>query len=166
MIKFSTEECKLIINLAKSYSKKHSSTLFNNESIDYFYYCIIREDKSQWIFDRIKEYLNSNYPDNIANLMPEIYVHQYPLGCKFSLHRDDVKYPDQVLNVGTALNDDYSGGEFVLHKPFLILDKIPGSIYNMKASRPHEVYEITEGERWSMIIFFTREQLGISKSLV
>jgi len=156
---FTKIECREIKRLSSEYKEYHSTKLFSNEDINYFYRCITREGKSQWIFDRIHHFLSSSYPDNKAHLMPEIYIHRYPSGCEFSRHRDDKNYPDQVLNVGCLLDSNFSGGDFVLHKPFLILPKEEGILYKLEASREHEVHKITEGERWSLILFFTMKDL-------
>lgn len=156
---FTREECTNIIEHCLSVEEKHSSTLFNNSDIDYFYIVLKRNDNTQWIFNRIQSFLLDEYPDNKADKMPEVYIHRYPKGSEFARHRDDIKYPDQVLNVGCLLSDKFSGGEFVLHKPFTILPKRIGELYCIKANREHEVYRINSGERWSLILFFTMKDL-------
>lgn len=157
---FTLEECKSIKTLSKEIGETHSKTLFAEGSIDYYYMVLERGEKTQWIFDRIKEYLNPRYPDNSADKMPCIFVHRYPAGCAFSRHRDDIKYPDQILNVGCLLDDRFSGGDFLQYEPDNIIEKEVGKLYSMKASRPHEVTKITEGVRWSFILFFTKKQLS------
>ena len=160
--RLSPRECMDIVDLGTKTSKTHSSTLFEAEDINYFYIVIKREEKSQWIFDRFKSYTNSLYPDNSANLMTEVYLHIYPKGCKFLRHRDDAKYPDQVLNVGVTLSTDYKGGEFIAYgenKPDRKLGTVAGEFYHMDASTEHEVLEVTEGVRVSLIQFFTFNDL-------
>jgi len=159
---FSPEECTDIINLGKNTDKTHSSTLFEAEDINYFYVVIKRDEQSQWIFDKFKGYINSLYPDNTAHLMPEVYLHFYPKGCKFLRHRDDAKYPDQVLNVGVTLSNDYSGGEFLAYghdQQVRMLGSEPGEFYHMDASTEHEVLEVIEGTRVSLIQFYTFKEL-------
>lgn len=157
---FTPEECKSIITLSRELGESHSKTIFAEGSIDYYYTVLERSNKTQWIFNRIKEYLNQDYPHNISDKMPCLYVHRFPTGCAFSKHRDDIKYPDQVLNVGCLLEDNFTGGEFVQYSPSGKIPKKVGKIYSMKASRPHEITKITEGERWSFILFYTNKELN------
>jgi len=164
MIKFSQEECTEIINLSKVLEENHSSVIFNSKEVDYFYYTIVRNESSQWIFDRMKSYLSKYYPNNIFDKHPQIYMHRYPAGCRFVKHNDSTSYPDQLVNIGACLNDSYIGGEFIFYSPDEILPKVAGTIYHMDSHREHEVLEIKEGERWSMIAFLKKDDLKIVSS--
>jgi hypothetical protein len=156
---FSPDECQRIIGYTHANSLTHSSNLFSNSGIDYNYFVIKRDELSQWIFDKFKDYVDLLYPDNTANLMNEVYLHKYTEGCKFSRHRDDIKYPDQVLNVGVTLNSSYKGGKFIAYDKNRELGTNLGEFYHMTADTEHEILEITNGIRYSLIQFFTYKEL-------
>lgn len=164
MISFSKEECEKIINLSKIYEPKHSSTLFMRTDFNYFYHVVTRNDSTQWIFDMLTEFLKTEYPDNKICEMPEIYLHRYLVGNEFAKHNDSTTHPDQILNIGVCLNDDYEGGEFIAYTPFEVLPKVVGAIYTMKSDREHEVKKILSGERWSLILFLNKHHLQIANS--
>lgn len=164
MVRFSKYECQKIIELSSTYLPTHSKELFTREDFDYFYHLLIREEQTQWIFDRICNYLEKEYPGNTSNKMPCIFLHKYLVGSKFARHNDSTTHPDQILNIGVALNDEYNGGEFVLYEPVEVVPKDVGRIYTIKSSRDHEVLEITAGERWSLILFLNAKELNIKSS--
>ena len=161
MIKFSEKECKDIIDLSNSLEENHSSIIFKNQKeVNYYFYTIVRNDSSQWIFDRFKSYLDEFYPNNKVNEYPQLYLHRYPAGCRFEKHNDSTSYPDQLVNIGACLNDSYTGGEFIFYSPDEVLPKVAGTIYHMDSYREHEVLEILEGERWSLIGFLKQKDIG------
>lgn len=163
VIKFTASECKSIISLSKVLEENHSSTIFkgSRKVFDYFYYTIVRNISTQWIFDRFKLYLEEFYPNNTLGEHPQLYLHRYPAGCKFERHNDSTTHPNQLVNIGACLNNTYTGGEFIFYSPDEILPKVPGTIYHMDSNRDHEVLEIIEGERWSLITFLSSKDLSI-----
>lgn len=148
--------------------ENHSSVIFKNQNkvFNYYYYTIIRNEYSQWIFDRLSKYLFEFYPKHTVYNYPQIYLHRYPVGCKFDRHNDSTTHPDQLVNIGVCLNSNYEGGDFIFYSPNEILPKVEGTIYHMNSNRDHEVTEITSGERWSLITFLKENDLGISKKSV
>jgi predicted 2-oxoglutarate/Fe(II)-dependent dioxygenase YbiX len=88
----------------------------------------------------------------------QCHIHNYVKGEKFSKHADTT-YPTQIYNIGVCLNDDYEAGEFVLYNPYLVLPKKQGEIYTFESTRYHEVKEILNGERWSIICFLHKENV-------
>ena len=163
---FTTKECQEIINLSSIYTPLHSSTIFKTKNFNYYYHIVIREETTQWIFDRIKNFLETLYPSNLADQMPCIFLHKYLAGNKFSRHNDATTKPDQILNIGVALNKDYQGGDFLLYNygdlPDEVVPRDIGKIYTIDSKRDHEVLEITEGERWSLILFLNARELNIT----
>lgn len=166
MIKFTEEECKSIIKYSEYLEENHSSVIFSNKkkTFDYFYYTLIRNESTQWIFDRFKLYLEEFFESNTLDKHPQLYLHRYPAGCKFERHNDSTTHPDQLINIGACLNSEYVGGDFIFYNPDEVLPKIPGTIYHMDSKRDHEVLEITEGERWSLITFLKQKDLGIKST--
>ena len=163
-ISFSIQECNEIINLSNTFKPKHSSTLFKREDFNYYYHVVYRDKNTQWIFDRLTEFLSNEYPKNKINEMSEIYLHRYLVGNEFAKHNDSTTHPNQILNIGVCLNENYEGGEFMVYDPFQILPKKTGTIYTMKSDREHEVKKILGGERWSLILFLDKHNLQIANS--
>ena len=168
LVRFTGEECLDIIKFSSFCEENHSSVIFKNQTkiFDYFFYTIIRNKNSQWIFDRLASYLHSFYPNNSFNQHPQLYLHRYPVGCKFDRHNDSTTHPDQLVNIGVCLNSDYDGGDFIFYTPDEILPKVEDTIYHMDSNRDHEVTEIVNGERWSLITFLKEKDLGISKKSI
>jgi hypothetical protein len=169
-ILFSKEECDYIINLSKEldevkpYGYKDN---VNNENlkISYSVWTLDRDDKTQWIFDKIYTYFENETSLKIKKELDKIYIHKYTKGQRFAKH-NDTHYKTQIHNIGVCLNDNYNGGEFVLYNPEFILPKKQGSIYTFLSARMHEVKEILNGERWSIIGFLHIENIEINKILI
>lgn len=161
--KFNKEECEKIINLRFEYEEVlHKDFLgsygsdFNN--VSYRVWNIIREEKTQWIFDRIYKYFTESTGIEIKKELFQCHIHNYVKGEKFLRHADTT-YPTQIYNIGVCLNDNYDGGEFILYEPDLVLPKKQGEIYTFESRREHEVKEILNGERWSIICFLHNENV-------
>jgi hypothetical protein len=167
---FTKEECSTIINLSLELEGSTSDVNSKNvkkhrENISYTYYNIYKNKKVEWIFDRITDYLL--YEQNIEVIKPFdiIHLHKYLAGNKFNRHRD-IYFPNQVLNVGVCLNDNYDGGDFILYNPTQLIPKKAGLIYSFKNTTEHEVKEITKGIRYSLIIFLYKDNLKLKNNLI
>jgi hypothetical protein len=170
MVCFSKEECDKIINLTLEIEGTHRDGNSKNverpsEKISYTYYNIYKDKNVDWIFDRITDYLVLDNDIEIIKPFDIIHLHKYEEGNQFKRHRD-IYYPNQILNVGVCLNDDYVGGDFVLYGPTQIIPKIAGTIYSFKNTREHEVTKIESGIRYSLIIFLYKENMKSSVSLI
>jgi predicted 2-oxoglutarate/Fe(II)-dependent dioxygenase YbiX len=164
-ILFSTEECETIISIAKSIDVTSSKIYFEDNNIKYNTYNINRNDNINWIFERMFEYFTKTTGIEIIKPIDILHVHNYKTGDVFKKHKDNL-YPTQIHNIGVCLNDDYVGGEFVLYEPYEILPKKQGEIYTFPSLRMHEVKEILEGERWSIIAFLHIDNLDLKKTLL
>jgi hypothetical protein len=164
---FTKEECKNIINLSKKLTQINSYGYKNSENlkISYSVWPIDRDDKTQWIFDKIHTYFENETNLKIKKELDRIFIHKYTKGQGFAKHAD-TGYKTQIHNVGVCLNDGYVGGEFVLYNPEIILPKKQGSIYTFPSARMHEVKEILSGERWSVIGFLHIENIELNKALI
>jgi hypothetical protein len=168
-ILFSKEECDYIINLSKEldedkpYSYKDANK--ENLKISYSVWVINRNNKTQWIFDKIHTYFESKTNSKIKKELEKIYMHKYIEGQEFEKHADTL-YKTQIHNVGVCLNNDYDGGEFVLYNPEEQLPKELGNIYTFPSQRMHEVKKIIKGERWSIIGFLHFENIEFNKTLI
>ena len=168
---FSKEECDYIINLSNSLDKINpfgkSDRVSKNKTfkVKYDVWPINRNEKTQWIFDKIQMYFINKTNIKIKKELDKIYIHKYIEGQQFGKHADTY-YKTQIHNVGVCLNDDYDGGEFVLYNPEEPLPKDAGTIYTFPSQRMHEVKEILKGERWSMIGFLHTDNLDFSKKSI
>jgi hypothetical protein len=170
MVCFSKEECDKIINLTLEIEGTHrdvnSKTVERpREKISYTYYNIYRNEPVKWIFDKITEYLLVDQNVEITKPFEVIHLHKYLSGNEFERH-SDIYYPNQTLNVGVCLNDDYEGGDFILYGPKQVIPKKAGTIYSFKNTREHEVTKIKSGIRYSLIIFLYEENIKRCVSLI
>ena len=165
-ILFSKEECDYIINLSKELDedKPYGYKDVNKENlkISYSVWVINRNNKTQWIFDKIHTYFENKTNLKIKKELEKIYIHKYIEGQQFEKHADTL-YKTQIYNVGVCLNNDYDGGEFVLYNPEEQLPKELGNIYTFSSQRIHEVKKIIKGERWSIIGFLHIDNLDFPK---
>ena len=168
-ILFNKEECDCIINLSKEldedkpYGYKDDNK--ENIKISYSVWVINRNNKTQWIFDKIHTYFENKTNLKIKKELEKIYIHKYIEGQQFEKHADTL-YKTQIHNVGVCLNNDYDGGEFVLYNPEEQLPKELGNIYTFPSQRMHEVKKIIKGERWSIIGFLHFENIELNKTLI
>lgn len=170
MINFTKEECLRIINLTQVIEGTTRDVNSKNverprEKISYTYFNIYKNDSVNWIFDKIKDYLILDNGIEVTNPFEVIHLHKYEAGNQFERH-SDIYYPNQVLNVGVCLNDDYVGGDFVLYSPTQIIPKVAGTIYSFKNTREHEVKKIESGVRYSLIIFLNKDNIVNKVSLI
>lgn len=165
-IHFTAQECNSIIELVKNLNRLKSDLYFPNvPSIKYDVWNLSIDKENKWISDRINQYFTETTKIKIKEDIKTIHIHRYGKGDRFHKHTDEY-YPTQLHNVGVCLNENYVGGEFILYEPELILPKKVGTIYTFRSSRPHEVLEIVDGERWSIISFFHVHNLDLKKNLV
>jgi predicted 2-oxoglutarate/Fe(II)-dependent dioxygenase YbiX len=165
-INFTEQECKNIINLRYELEEMKSNKFFpNNKNLSYSVWNVYRNDNTQWIFDKLFLFFEKKIGIKIIKQIDILHIHRYLKGEKFHKHTDEY-FPTQIYNIGVCLNDEYGGGEFILYNPTIELPKKTGSIYTFKSSRQHEVKEITDGERWSMICFLHIENLDLKKQLL
>jgi len=176
---FTKEECKEIIKLSKIYK---STAFFTKdtgitedksanriESITYKMnrYDIMRDEKSEWIFNKLLNWFSTitNIKLNDKNSTKWLVVHKYIIGDKFDLHTDITEGNESIkrrYNVGLQLNDEYEGGDYVLYdvdnNP-IILSKEPGTALTYRSTTPHQIKEVTNGERWSIIMMIHKDEI-------
>ena len=170
MVCFSKEECNKIINLTLEIKGNYRDVNSKNverprEKISYTYYNIYRNESVKWVFDKITEYLLVEQNVEITKPFEVIHLHKYVAGNEFERH-SDIYYPNQKLNVGVCLNDDYEGGDFILYGPKEIIPKKAGTIYSFRNTREHEVTKIESGIRYALIMFLFKENIKEQISLI
>jgi hypothetical protein len=170
MIRFTEQECDDIISLSNTLKEtirdgENADVDRPRKNISYSFYTIERNSETQWIFDRLTDYLEKVDNIKVIKDLDVLHLHKYNEGNEFIKHRD-VYYPDQARNIGICLNDNYEGGDFIVYEPKEILPKQKGSIYSFKNTRLHEVTKITKGVRWAIIGFLLYENLDIKPASI
>jgi hypothetical protein len=115
-----------------------------------------------WFYDKIYTWfisisgvkIDKNIYFNNPNAAHKL--HEYVVGDKFDLHvdkNDDVL--DRIWNLGIQLNSDYEGGDYICYdrngSPIYISKKI-GNVVAYQSDVLHEISEIKNGVRYSMVI--------------
>lgn len=159
-VKFTLEETKDILTFVKTLPVTMSNSLYNPITRSYGFRTLVLGYDTKWIFTRLYDFLFQQEGIEVKKTLEELYVHNYVVGDYFLKHTD---VPTKIWNVGVCLNNDYEGGDFIVHNPRIILPKQPGSIYAFESQREHEVLPITSGERWSIIGFLERGHIGKNK---
>lgn len=168
-MKFTTKECNSIIDYAKGNVLKHITNYADELkylSVDYNYSGFILEKETKWVFERLVNYLTPIFPNVQSHLITTINVHQFPKGGRFVKHIDIEREEDFYYIIGATISENFTGGKLLAYEPDEELASSVGELYGMWATRPHEVTEILSGNRWSMVCFLNRNQLGINKSII
>lgn len=158
-IAFTSQECKDIIELYLNGLNLKGQDLNLRTSRAYSYYTLEANNKTNWIFERLKKFFVEETEIELYGFPTTASIHSYVENEYFSRHSDQ-KYT--LYSVGACLNEDYEGGEFVLYQPDFILPKKEGALYYFDSRRQHEIKKITKGTRWSLISFITAEHLGFT----
>ena len=154
-ILFSKEECESII----SYNDTHITNWimddrkYNSQPINYSL-------ETNWLFDKLKEFVEENTDIKIKKIKETIHFHKFVKGDWFAKHNDIRE--NRLYAVGVLLNDNFEGGDFKLYNPNeIILDKVIGNIYLFDVRIDHEITPILEGERYSLLWFLENEHIKI-----
>lgn len=138
----------------------------HRDRIDYNISIVPRDEKTQWFFNKIHNFLLPMYPKSKVNEMDIFYNFEYHKGMKFTRHIDKRRDCSWHLVVGGTLNSNFKGGRLLTYNPDLELASSPGELYHMPAEQEHEVTEITEGVRYSFVFFISKYWLGIPKTIL
>jgi hypothetical protein len=150
---FSVEECDSIISLNKSNLKEW---LLKDRS--YSSYTINYNKNTEWIFNRLKLFFESETDIKIQKLKEQIHFHKFNKKDWFNKH-NDVR-DNRVYAVGVLLNNNFGGGDFKLYNPTeYTLNKIVGNAYIFDVKIEHEITSILEGERYSLLWFLQNEHI-------
>lgn len=118
-------------------------------------------EETHWFYDRIYDWFI-----NISGIKIDktIYfsspnashkLHEYEIGDKFDLHIDkNVSNIDRIWNLGIQLNSEYQGGDYICYdgeKPIFVSKKV-GNVVAYSSDVLHEINEILDGVRYSMVI--------------
>lgn len=171
------KECNEIISWSSDF--KMTSVLVSpaaapaglkKSKLDYGISKIDRNEKTQWMFDKISEYLKDEYPNNKLKEREYFYLHKFEEGHYFHKHIDRDRQNDWALVVGGILNEDFEGGRLLTYDVDGNLNgelaTKMGEIYTMEVSVLHEVTTITKGVRHSFVFFVEHKDLNVKKLVI
>lgn len=129
----------------------------NNKKYEF----VVLTKSNTTIIDKLCDWFELTSFQKFKNRPTYMFIHSYNIGDYFELHTDDIErgYKNRAYVLGFHINNDYEGGDYILHNPFEIIDKTPGVPYYFKSDRPHQITEITKGYRRSALIFIHFEDL-------
>jgi len=156
-ILFSKEECETILGYGDNNTKNwiKDDRRYNSENICY-------SIKTKWLFDKLKEFTETNSNLKIKKINETIHFHKFIRDDWFDRH-DDVK-ENRIYTVGTLLNKNFEGGEFNLYNPNkYTLGKIIGNTYLFDVRIEHEITPILYGERYSLLWFLQKNHIKPNK---
>lgn len=152
-ILFTPEECLDIVNLFKINPQKW---LFNGRS--YNSLMINYSNETDWIFKKLKSFVEQETKLVIKKLKNEIHFHTFVVGDYFDKHTD--LNNERIYAVGVLLNNDFKGGDFKLYNPDeLKLNKEIGNTYIFDVNILHEITEVLVGTRYSLLWFLGDEHI-------
>lgn len=175
---FTKDECDTIINYKDKYHSflvtpewsvlKDTRTVYHEVQIEkswvkkYNVWDVPINEETFWFYDRIYSWFI-----NVSGVKidKEIYfktegaahkLHEYQVGDKFDLHIDrNEDNLDRIWNLGIQLNSGYVGGDYVCYNQNneeIHISKKIGNVVAYTSDTLHEIKEITDGVRYSMVI--------------
>jgi hypothetical protein len=160
---FTKEECDIIISYKDFFPIKTTTGGYPGyDKVQYTGWHIINGPETKWMFNRLFSEFTKQTGIELIDFPYRFGLHKYVQGEMFTRHNDS-GYQNRIWNIGTNLNDEYTGGDFWLYNPDIILPKTPGEIYTFESTREHEVKMITSGVRWSLIMFIWSEHIKKNK---
>lgn len=188
---FTKEECDKIISFQNIYldlifrSKEPSIDLENRRIDDvgaviegkklgkfYNVWDIVNNTESKWMFEKLLNWFSnvSKIECNPNNKPYGCSLHKYSKGDYFTKHIDlNINFPERRWNLGIQLNEDYKGGEYICYDQNykeIVLSKEVGTAIAYNATTLHEIKEILDGERWSIVLPLLKYDLLEKKSLI
>ena len=152
---FTQEECDEIILFNSIYTRHFhvNNNQGDQTSILYKANLLPKNPKTNFVYKKLFDFFEKASGFALYRYPTEVYIMKYEVGDKFVAHTD-FKY-GRVFSVGVQLNQSYAGGNYYAYLPnnTLIIDKTPGTAYCMEVSTLHEVEQITEVVRYSLVTF-------------
>jgi len=117
--------------------------------------------------DLIDFILNKTSKLGIKSITSVKFV-KYSSGDYMSKHRDHMKYGETLIHktcmIQLSSSDEYSGGDLIVENK--IQSREIGNICIINPTELHEVTKITNGERYSAVLFLHDGDIEIPKSLI
>lgn len=187
---FSKDECEKIIDYAKhsftviektvDLKSSRQKILENNRMVggkntSYFIYQIPNTKETRWIVEKLFIWFTDKtgiqlHTKKYEKFPDHFMVLQYTQGDRFEKHIDISKgFEYRRWNLGIQLNDDYTGGEYVCwdkRDNEIEMSREAGTAILYHCAVPHEIKEITSGERWSLVIALPKNFLDKKDSFI
>jgi hypothetical protein len=184
---FNEQECDLIksyvklqptdlteyFNISDSFNFVDGNKLvFTESDTSYRVFVIKNTIETEWMFNKLLEWFSdvNDIELDSNNKVQLCTIHQYGVGNKFSKHIDLAKgYEGRRYNLGIQLNDSYEGGKYICwddnNNEVLISRKI-GTVTSYHCRIWHEIKEITDGERWSVVMPIKKQHIIEKPNLI
>jgi len=181
---FTKEECDKIISYQNVYldlifRSKEPSIDLENRRIDnvgmvvkgkklgkfFNVWDIVNDAESEWMFEKLFNWFSvvSKIERNPNNKPYGCSLHKYSKGDSFMKHKDyNERFPNRRWNLGIQLNEDYTGGEYICYdtnNKEIVLNKEVGTAIAYDASTLHEIKEILDGERYSIVLTIMKKDI-------
>jgi hypothetical protein len=157
-ILFSKEECQSII-----YGSDNITNWGFLKDRKFHSQPIIYSLETKWLFDKLKKIFEEQTNIQIKKDKEIIHFHKFVKGDWFGKHNDT--RDKRLFAVGVLLNDDFEGGDFKLYNPNeIILDKVIGNTYLFDVRIYHEITQILNDERYSLLWFLQQENIKIERN--
>jgi hypothetical protein len=184
---FNEEECNLIKSYVKlqptEFSKWFNTGNFFNfmdgnkliatdSKTSYRVFIIQNTTETAWMFNKLLKWFSdvNNIRLNYDNKVELCTLHQYSIGDKFTKHVDLTKeFDTRRYNLGIQLDDSYEGGEYICwddNDNEVLISKQTGTALSYHGRIWHEIKEITNGERWSIVMPVHKHHLIEKTSLI
>jgi len=180
---FTKEECDTIIGYSHIYKNTKGHFIDKVDVIDnrlqskhgklsYNVYVILNDEITEWFFNKLQNWFStvSGIELNKNEKMQSCTLHCYKIGDKFPIHVDLMReFTSRRYNLGIQLNDTYEGGEYICidnNKNEILISKEVGTSVAYYCTVPHEIKEITKGERWSIVLPLTKNIIIEKKELI
>lgn len=169
---FTPEECSTIISYAQEdpnikdyfiFSETTTAKIENHKltiglKTSYNVYMIFNTEQTSWMFERITDWFEqeSGVKMNRGSKVTHCTLHRYEKGDCFTKHVDITEgFESRRYNLGIQLNEEYKGGDYLIwddNNKETVFSKKAGTALAYHGRLFHEITEITEGERWSIVM--------------
>lgn len=100
--------------------------------------------------------------------VPGAKIIRYQKSNFLARHSDFIKYGTRILHKTLIFqlshSHEYVGGDFLIDD--VVQSRQIGSVFSINPTTPHEVTEVISGERFSLGLFLTEENLQYNKTLI
>lgn len=160
-ILFTKDECGKIISFHSEYNRDqhYNNSSENQNEILYEASVLPKNPRTFFVFKKLFDYFESKSNRKLYRYPTEVFIMRYGKGDKFMRHNDTIN--GRVYSVGVQLSENYKGGDYIIYddEKTNIIDKNIGNTYFMDSSTPHEIKEIEDGIRYSLVSFVHKTDL-------
>jgi hypothetical protein len=173
---YTKEECAEILKYKTNVSRTKYSVKLEKDFQEKGGYMmsqdLIPNPDNQWVFDRMKNYVESKYPVKWLE-DPHGVFRQYSEGDFFVEHTDHVEWKIGTkkhvrlfaISIQLTPEHNFEGGELILDRK-IEANKTLGSIALFGSHVIHEVKPITKGSRNSLIFFVSSKHIKFTNTVL